>query len=50
MNKIKVQAEGFSPWEESFINLVRSFDPSLPRQPPLRRQYLTIDACKGHSH
>jgi hypothetical protein len=42
--------DSFTPWEESFINLVRSFDPSLAGKRPLRRQYLTLDPCKGHPH
>lgn len=54
MNKIKAklpEKEDFSPWEESFINLVRSFDRKSARRPsPLRKQYLTLDCCKGHSH
>lgn len=55
MNKIKAklpEREDFSPWEESFINLVSSFDRGSisNRASPVRKQYLTIDCCKGHSH
>lgn len=54
MNKIKAklpEGEDFSPWEESFINLVSSFNRASSHRPsPARRQYITIDCCKGRSH
>lgn len=54
MNKIKAklpEKQDFSPWEESFINLVCSFDKtSSDHNSPIRKQYLTLDYCKGHSH
>jgi hypothetical protein len=53
MNKIKASiapSDAFSPWEESFINLVRSFDTVSIEKTPPKRQYLTIDSCKGHQH
>ena len=53
MNKIKAklpEREDFSPWEESFINLVSSFHCANTARPsPNRKQYLTLDCCKGHS-
>lgn len=51
MNKINHHCIGdkeFSPWEESFLNLAKSFD-SNKVESPLKRHYLTIDTCKKHN-